>query len=111
MDPPLFHLAPSGDVPLLTLRISRSLFPNMAIAPEMAAAGLVCPFRVKSVSESKKKCDGLWRHLRTMPSGLGYVYSGGRRRACSLKRGYRNRPVRFAEAGPSIYGGTLDRGL
>jgi hypothetical protein len=54
MDPPLFHLAPSGDVPLLTLRISRSLFPNMAIAPEMAAAGLVCPFRVKSVSESKK---------------------------------------------------------
>jgi hypothetical protein len=29
MDPPLFHLAPSGYASLLTLRISRSLFPNV----------------------------------------------------------------------------------
>ena len=82
MDPPLFYLAPSGDARLLTLRISRSLFPNMAIAPEVtmtdsgaqsderdifsidpdrtelgaadAATGVVCPLRVKSVSESKR---------------------------------------------------------
>jgi hypothetical protein len=29
MDPPLLQLAPSGHASLLTLRISRSLFPNV----------------------------------------------------------------------------------
>ena len=104
MDPPLFYLAPSGDARLLTLRISRSLFPNMAIAPEVtmtdsgaqsderdifsidsdrtelgaadAATGVVCPLRVKSESESKRMRRPL-AALRTMPSGLGYVYSRG----------------------------------
>ena len=62
MDPPLFYLALSGDAPLLTLRISRSLFPNMAIAAEVVVA-----FRC-------------------------IVARGGRRRAWILKGGYRNRP-------------------
>ena len=41
MDPPLFVLEPSGEAPLLTLRISRTLFFDMAIAPEMTMTDLV----------------------------------------------------------------------
>jgi len=74
------------------------------------ATGAGCPLRVKSVSEPKR----MRRPLAALASDalrLGYVYSWGCRRACSPKRGYRNRPVGSAEAGPSIYCRTLDRGL
>jgi hypothetical protein len=94
MDPPLLQLAPSGHASLLTLRISRSLFPNVghrvgtdhrAQSDEMDAGsidwdrakprapdatGIVRPLRVKSVSEAKRM-RRLWRHLRAMPSRLG----------------------------------------
>jgi hypothetical protein len=74
------------------------------------ATGVVCPLRVKSVSESKR----MRRTLAPLASDalrLGLRLLGGCRRACSPKRGYRNRPVGSAEAGPSIYCRTLDRGL
>jgi hypothetical protein len=138
MDPPLFYWAPSGDASLLTLRISRSLFPNMAIATEVimtdqcivsyvaaicqlhmrrctraqsdkrdivsndsdgtehgapdAVAGVVCPLRVRSVSESKRMRRP-WAVLAKDALRLGRRLLGGvARRAWSLKGGYRNRP-------------------
>jgi hypothetical protein len=75
------------------------------------AARVVCPLRVKSVSESKR----MRRPLAVLASDalrLGLRLLGGAcRRAWSPKRGYRNRPVESAGAGASIYYRTLDRGL
>ena len=156
MDPPLFYWAPSGDASLLTLRISRSLFPNMAIATEVimtdqcivsyvaaicqlhmrrctraqsemdivsndsdgtehgapdAVAGVVCPLRVKSVSESKRMRRP-WAVLAKDALRLGLrLLGGGRPASMEPKRWLPKPPRGSAEAGASIYCGTLDRGL
>jgi hypothetical protein len=115
MDPPLSHLAPSGHASLLTLRISRSLFPNVghrvgtdhgAQSDETDAAsidsdrakprapdatGIVRPLRVKSVSEPER----MRRPLAALASDAlpaWATFTRGSRRAGSPKRGYRNRP-------------------